>query len=1604
MGKIKKRPELFNCSQSHNILRYLMLRDFGLRTVRKTSAQLKSIAETNLVLKNHKELKCDLPGIPRATFLMVFSPDGTKMASTHGNHNVYITEVTSGKNIRTLSGHPRTPWCIAFHPSSSQILASGCLGGQVRVWDLNDGSEVWNAKSQTVIASLAFHPSERLVVIATYNEIHFWDWSQSEPFAVATTRTEKERVRYVAFDNVGRKLITGIANTAEIQSQRDCPPVEQPCSTILRYPGARPQVLNTLPRLRLWDHEITYRNQIPNNCVERASENSDQLLHDRRISALENWLRLNHAIYSACYFMHRDLELFHTGVSSNIDWRFKLPLRKVRFQQHRNSSGNTLSIVQSQYKDEMIMPFRTTGTELSHNAQSTTNLYDPTTIENRDNNFILHSTQSNRNEEIITPADNTIHAHIFNTLQSNSENIGNFSKNLRRRNNDDKVLVNVLYNFKNSSLNHIGKKNYNSTRLIKQRLNLCHKYFINQYDKLIRWYFDIFISRNMVHWEPKLVNIPGTSTLNLKGIHYRSTSTDVAMRKLINALNFSVETNDIRFKRLHQYRRLLLVGFITSLKQQKIRFPHLDFTDILHTSAKYNTFCLKSLNKLREKLQMHMKTSSAPSHTTKQSVKLSILYNTVSDDMEIRRNVELQSKRIRSRIKRSRDKFIVCNTLKKNRNYTDYDSEMNVQYSEWATYTTSKEEPSTSSGLTDRMFQRIQSIESEHSNTNNESISNYNAKSIKDRWDILENHMNQNITQEMGKQFKIKDGEDSILRRRHASCIGNESSSSNEAHMDLLLHNTSIHFTATSDKVFHVTAQTEGRPIETSEILRVKDYLPDNLNNIPHSIITTHRLATNINNSQKFKQEHGNRPRLEILQLQQVYRMWEDFQCQTESSPVSACIQKGNNGEGNKEMDVNFRYMPLIPVRNIPLNSRNETISSFNNVFLKMYEGENNEDDNATSYIHNQPSTSKGITNFGDNYNKNFMNSKDNKSNERAMDIFCSNITTNQSQLQRLRAYELSHILDSLYSPSYNWMNIHQYAVNSINNCTDLIYSNDNSQLLSLSNVVSGISLTSSIKATTAESNFVTSTSSNSASSPCQTAVPNIAYLFNGTADNNINNGGCYNLITSSTYIVSNPSLETASTPITNLYSIQDRHQRLCRKHSRKTYFGHLKPVALHLLNQDSRIQNSRLLNHEENDDNTSDSIEYTNATSNISQETYFQHNINRGRRNFQRNWRYGLLLNRNINNGSNNQSTDLRRQTFNANVEYFLHSEMNSRRHFFTRQNRLNIEPNETHNNRRVPYREVLSQRQQSSENSQRRRIYNQYTPHRHSVYTGNIGPGVVDGNGGQDPGDNSDDVNFGDQIPGSISSNSLEIQSYRVQAWDFSNGEIPDITNSEKNIIVRECKIHNDASIDISSDGKLLATLLPSSRINVTTTLGVYSLQWNTLGEKIYSTTIDQSVVSVSISPTQQHLLVGLARNIRVPRKPSPMAVIYKLIDKEMPNENEKSSNENDATYHLYKTANIHPGTEELVNNRSNNNLCNLTRHGTHNNSTSVQDLNVREIENDLSIKDKKKSMVLIRELLQNSPESTEYISLNCIRWAPQPGQGLVYATSIGQLNILR
>lgn len=111
---------------------------------------------------------------------------------------------------------------MAFHPTNCNILASGCLSGEVRVWNLEDvgiffisvqtefwtlseginlqdSCEIWQSPGQTVIASLAFHPKVKLLLIATYKDIYFWDWNASIMLGQTSTDNEEEKIRSANF-------------------------------------------------------------------------------------------------------------------------------------------------------------------------------------------------------------------------------------------------------------------------------------------------------------------------------------------------------------------------------------------------------------------------------------------------------------------------------------------------------------------------------------------------------------------------------------------------------------------------------------------------------------------------------------------------------------------------------------------------------------------------------------------------------------------------------------------------------------------------------------------------------------------------------------------------------------------------------------------------------------------------------------------------------------------------------------------------------------------------------------------------------------------------------------------------------------------------------------------------------------------------------------------------------------------------------------------------------------------------------------------------------------------------------------------------------------
>lgn len=107
---------------------------------------------------------------------------------------------------------------------------------------------------------------------------------------------------------------------------------------------------------------------------------------------------------------------------------------------------------------------------------------------------------------------------------------------------------------------------------------------------------------------------------------------------------------------------------------------------------------------------------------------------------------------------------------------------------------------------------------------------------------------------------------------------------------------------------------------------------------------------------------------------------------------------------------------------------------------------------------------------------------------------------------------------------------------------------------------------------------------------------------------------------------------------------------------------------------------------------------------------------------------------------------------------------------------------------------------------------------------------------------------------------------------------------------------------------------------------------MEWKTLGQCLYVASFEQNAVSVSLSPINKHLLVGLAsRRVIMGTDKWTMARVF-LLDKK--------------------------------------------------GSSCRRLLSMRELE---------------------QTRDANYTSVNCIRWLPVSGQGLVYATNTGQLRIL-
>ncbi|XP_057480400.1 uncharacterized protein LOC130767531 isoform X1 [Actinidia eriantha] len=151
-------------------------------------------------LRNLSAKYCPLVPPPRSTIAAAFSPDGNTLASTHGDHTVKVIDCQTGSCLKVLSGHRRTPWVVRFHPEHPEILASGSLDHEVRLWNAHTSECIGSRDFYRPIASIAFHAEGEVLAVASGHKLYIWHYNRrgetSSPTIVLKTRRSLRAVHF----------------------------------------------------------------------------------------------------------------------------------------------------------------------------------------------------------------------------------------------------------------------------------------------------------------------------------------------------------------------------------------------------------------------------------------------------------------------------------------------------------------------------------------------------------------------------------------------------------------------------------------------------------------------------------------------------------------------------------------------------------------------------------------------------------------------------------------------------------------------------------------------------------------------------------------------------------------------------------------------------------------------------------------------------------------------------------------------------------------------------------------------------------------------------------------------------------------------------------------------------------------------------------------------------------------------------------------------------------------------------------------------------------------------------------------------------------------
>lgn len=140
---------------------------------------------------------------------IAFSHNGEQIAAGTQDHTVEIWDTVTGRSLRTLSGHTRSVYTVAFWGNS--LVASGSGDGTVKLWDIKSGKCLLTIDNIAVVYTVVFSHDGKQVASAG-REVKTWDATTGT--LIHTYKSEKATgVAAVAYSHDDTLIATVSENT-----------------------------------------------------------------------------------------------------------------------------------------------------------------------------------------------------------------------------------------------------------------------------------------------------------------------------------------------------------------------------------------------------------------------------------------------------------------------------------------------------------------------------------------------------------------------------------------------------------------------------------------------------------------------------------------------------------------------------------------------------------------------------------------------------------------------------------------------------------------------------------------------------------------------------------------------------------------------------------------------------------------------------------------------------------------------------------------------------------------------------------------------------------------------------------------------------------------------------------------------------------------------------------------------------------------------------------------------------------------------------------------------------------------------------------------------